>query len=62
MDPVGFRVLTSIASVFFGILAFLMLNGLIPIHFTGNGLYDSIIVFMVGILIWIIGQIWSNKK
>jgi len=62
MDPVGLRVLTSIASVIFGILAFLMLNGLIPIHITGNGLYDSMILFMIGILIWILGQILSTKK
>ena len=62
MDPVGLRVLTSIGGVIFGVLAFLMLNGLIPIHLTGNGLYDSILLFMIGILIWILGQILSNKK
>jgi len=62
MDPVGLRVLSSIGGVFFGILAFLMLNGLIPIHLTNNGLYDSVILFMIGLLVWIAGQAFSNKK
>jgi hypothetical protein len=62
MDAIGKKVLLKILSGILIFLGILFMNGIISISIIGNGLYDSLVLIILGILIFIIGQTFSGPK
>jgi len=59
-DLVGQRIMLNILGGILFVVGVLMMNGLFPFSLTGNGLYDSMIVIIVGVLFFIISKIISK--
>jgi hypothetical protein len=62
MDLVGQKVLSKILSGIFIILGILFMNRLISFSITGNSLYDSILLIIIGLFIFIIGHAFKGPK
>ena len=62
MDMVGKKILLRMISIVLIILGILFMNRLIPISITGNGFYDSVLLIMLGLLVFIIGQTYKGPK
>jgi hypothetical protein len=61
-DLVGKRIPANIVSIIFVIIGFLLLNGFFPFSLTSNVFYDSMIFFIIGLLIFIVGKILAEPK
>ena len=61
MDLVGKKILSkmiSIVLIFFGIL---FMNRLISFSITGNGIYDSMLLITLGLIVFIIGHAFKGQ-
>jgi len=62
MDMIGKKILLRMISIVLIVLGILFMNRIIYISITGNGFYDSIILIMLGLFVFIIGQTYKGPK
>ena len=62
MDMVGKKILLRIISIALIVLGILFMNRIISISITGNGFYDSILLIMLGLFVFIIGQTYKGSR